>query len=121
MTDHPVVVSYSQNAEDIVLNRLFRDQPSGSYIDVGASHPELDSVTKLFYDRGWHGINIDATPGVVQAFNKCRPRDLNVEAAVANERSELTFFMFKEPGLNTLSREVVKMHSRQPTHRSSWI
>ena len=33
--------------------------PSGFYIDVGACHPVVHSVTKLFYERGWNGINID--------------------------------------------------------------
>ena len=46
-------VSYAQNFEDVILNRIFKDKESGFYIDVGAHHPIYDSVTKAFYERGW--------------------------------------------------------------------
>ena len=52
-------ISYAQNFEDVLLNRVFRDRLDGSYIDIGALHPTIDSVTKAFYDRGWSGINIE--------------------------------------------------------------
>ena len=41
---------------------------SGFYVDIGAFHPTEDSVTKLFYDRGWRGINVDPVPEVVASF-----------------------------------------------------
>jgi hypothetical protein len=53
-------ISYANNAEDIVLIRLFDDQGSGRYIDVGASFPELGSVTKIFYGNGWGGVILSA-------------------------------------------------------------
>ena len=52
----PTIVSWAQNGEDIVLRRALRDVAIGVYIDVGAADPDRDSVTKLFYDMGWHGI-----------------------------------------------------------------
>ena len=52
-------ISYSQNYEDIYLWRLLQDVHHGFYIDVGAFDHQKDSVTKLFYDRGWSGINIE--------------------------------------------------------------
>ena len=40
---------------------------SGFYVDVGAGHPEIASVTKHFYDLGWHGINIEPRVGCHRA------------------------------------------------------
>ena len=56
------MISYAQNQEDVLLRREFPDCTNGFYIDVGANDPVWDSVTKHFYDRGWHGINIE--PGL---------------------------------------------------------
>ncbi|MDP1785627.1 MAG: glycosyltransferase [Sulfuricurvum sp.] len=52
------VISYAKNAEDIMLSRALSDVQHGFYIDVGASDPLIDSVTALFYEKGWRGINI---------------------------------------------------------------
>jgi hypothetical protein len=54
-------VSYAQNYEDILLGRALR-KSEGFYIDVGANHPVFHSVTKLFHDRGWRGINVEPSP-----------------------------------------------------------
>jgi hypothetical protein len=52
-------ISYAQNFEDVMLWRALKGLKKGFYIDVGAHDPEVDSVTKAFYDRGWCGINIE--------------------------------------------------------------
>ncbi|MCW5198180.1 hypothetical protein VU06_00335 [Desulfobulbus sp. F3] len=77
----------------------------GFYIDIGAHHPKRFSNTFYFYRQGWHGINIDAMPRSMELFNKIRPRDINIEAAISDEKVELTYYMFDEPALNTLSKE----------------
>ena len=53
------IVSYAQNFEDVMLHRALKNIDQGFYIDVGANDPEIDSVTKAFYDMGWRGINIE--------------------------------------------------------------
>ena len=40
------MISYAQNFEDVVLNRVFHDVKDGRYIDVGAYDPVIDSVTR---------------------------------------------------------------------------
>jgi len=75
-------VSYAQNGEDIVLARGLRHN-DGFYVDVGAFDPDVDSVTKLFYQRGWSGINVDPVPEVIERFRRQRPRDVNVQIAVS--------------------------------------
>jgi hypothetical protein len=41
-------VSYAQNFEDVLLWRALRQVRNGFYIDVGAAHPDIDSVTRAF-------------------------------------------------------------------------
>src|SRR5688572_4513997 len=54
----PLITSFAQNGEDVRLWRIFANQGPGFYVDVGAGDPTADSVTRLFYDSGWTGINI---------------------------------------------------------------
>ena len=55
----PPILSYAQNAEDVVLSRVFAAQEFGFYVDIGARHSVEDSVTLHFYERGWHGVNVE--------------------------------------------------------------
>src|SRR4051794_10306733 len=74
------VSSYSQEGEDMVLRRVFNNKRGGFFVDVGAHHPRMYSNTYYFYLRDWRGINIDAMPGGMAAFDRMRPGDINVEA-----------------------------------------
>ena len=67
--------SFAQNNEDVLLWRCFRDKKQGFYVDVGASSPITDSVTHLFYEEGWAGINLDPLPERVAELSRLRPRD----------------------------------------------
>jgi FkbM family methyltransferase len=84
------IVSYAQNFEDVLLDRVFAGVDDGFYVDVGAYHPVDDSVTKTFYDRGWSGINIE--PGeVFETLAAARPRDVNLNLAVYDRAGEIEF------------------------------
>ena len=98
-------ISYAQNFEDVILNRLFADQPTGFYLDVGAQHPLYDSVTKAFYDRGWQGINIEPVKEYYQLLEQARERDLNLNFAVGETESELEFYEIVGTGLSTFDRQ----------------
>ena len=99
-------IYFSQEGEDVILRRIFEDQKNGFYIDIGAHHPKRFSNTYYFYDRGWEGINIDATPGSMKIFQKFRPRDINLEIAISEKEQQLTYFMFNEPALNSFSKSL---------------
>lgn len=98
--------SYSQEGEDMLLDRFLADKPSGFYVDVGAHHPRRFSNTYLLYCKGWRGLNIDANPGSMKLFQQLRPRDINVEAGVASSPQELTYYIFNEPALNTFNKSL---------------
>ena len=72
-------ISYSQHFEDFILFYIFQDIQNGFYIDVGANDPDLISVTKAFYQRGWYGINIEPLPEKYRLFEKFRKRDINLQ------------------------------------------
>ncbi|YAF95883.1 MAG: FkbM family methyltransferase [Nodularia sp. CChRGM 3473] len=100
-------ISYAQNFEDVLLNRVFNYKSQGFYIDVGALHPTIDSVTKAFYDRGWSGINIEPIKEQYALFEKERPRDINLNIALSNIEGELEFFqVVGQPGNSTLNKEI---------------
>ena len=101
-------ISYAQNQEDVLLWRVFKDQPVGFYVDVGAAHPEWESVTKAFYDRGWRGINFEPNPHFFSMLEKERPRDINICALVGSEASEMELNIVGNTGLSTASSEGLK-------------
>ena len=98
-------ICYSQNGEDLILNRFLDNKKEGFFVDVGAHHPIRFSNTYLFYKKGWTGINIDAMPGSMIQFNKIRPKDINIESGVGLKNDQLTFYQFNESALNTFSKK----------------
>ncbi len=59
-------VTHAQHGDDIIIRAVFDnlgiDNPS--YLDIGAHHPTNISNTKLFYDAGSRGINVEANPNL---------------------------------------------------------
>jgi|SRR5579864_1228169 len=106
-------ISYAQNMEDILLDRLF-PEAAGTFVDVGANHPFQDSNTYYFYLRGWRGVNIEPSPQGHALFMKDRPEDLNLSVAVSDVAGEAPFFEISGnaglTGLSTLSAAVAEGH-----------
>jgi FkbM family methyltransferase len=98
--------SYSQEGEDLILERLLRGTAAGYYIDVGACHPKKFSNTYLFYRRGWTGINVDPTPGSMDEFRRVRPRDINIESAISDDATELPFHEYSNPLYNSVGERL---------------
>ncbi|MEO3474824.1 FkbM family methyltransferase [Roseomonas sp. CAU 1739] len=95
--------SFSQDGEDRIVVRLFRHRRNGFYIDIGAHHPHRFSNTALLHEMGWRGINIDATPGSMDAFAEARPQDINLWTAVADQEGTIPFKVFGEGAYNSLA------------------
>lgn len=68
-------LSYARNFEDVMLWRALRHIPTGTWIHVGADHPESGSVTRAFADRGWSGLNILRDADRLPLWQAARPRD----------------------------------------------
>lgn len=101
-------LSYSQSGEDMILDTIFCDVDKGTYVDVGSNNPYVQSNTYYLYKKGWQGVNIDALPGSMKLFNKVRPLDINIEAAISNEEKELTYYMFSSSFYNTFNDKDVE-------------
>lgn len=97
---------YSQEGEDILVDRLLGGKEKGFYIDIGAHHPRRFSNTYYFYLKGWSGINIEPNPELHKLFSKWRPRDINLNAGLYSLPVELKYYYFEEPALNTFSTDV---------------
>lgn len=94
-------VTYAQNFEDLMLWRALRNVSSGFYIDVGANDPRDKSVTKVFYDNGWNGINIEPDPEPFSRLQQERPRDINLNIGVWDSCRDRTFHIVE--GCSALS------------------
>lgn len=108
--------SYSQEGEDMILRRIFQERTDGFYVDVGAYHPKHLSNTYYFYRRGWCGINIDAMPGSMELFRQMRTRDINIEAAIAIDNLERSFYIFNGRALNTLDVQLAAQRTNGEIH-----
>jgi len=87
-------VSYAQNAEDVVLARaLLPDENVGFYLDVGAGHPVIDSVTKAFSERGWRGVNVEPLAEEHALLTEGRPDDVNLNVALGSVPGTVKLFV----------------------------
>lgn len=85
--------SYAQDKEDIIIKQLLPDVINGFYIDIGANDPDEYSVTKLFYNSGWHGINIEPLPEVYKSLKIARTADINLNIGVGDVRGRRKLYI----------------------------
>lgn len=105
-------VSYAQNFEDVILWRCFGSLNDGFYVDVGAYDPQEHSVTKAFYDRGWHGVNIEPVGALYHRLEQARPRDINLQIAAGNTNSTIKMYEVANTGLSTTVEDIASTHQR---------
>jgi FkbM family methyltransferase len=108
-------VSFAQNREDIILASFFENTKKGFYVDVGANDPEVDSVTKYFYMRGWSGINLEPQAVHYRALKEHRPRDINLNVGVGSEKGELSLRQYEGDGLSTFSEDMKYDYIKEST------
>lgn len=99
--------SWSQCAEDIVLYSLLGGRRKGFYLDLGAHDPTIISVTKLFYDIGWSGVNIEANPDKLKVLKKVRTRDLNLNYAIG-KKSTYKLFIMSASSMSTVNSRALR-------------
>jgi len=107
------LVSSAQNQEDIMLWRALRLVTDGFYIDVGAADPDFLSVTRLFYEQGWHGINLEPDSAYFAALTRARPRDINLNLGAGREAAERVFYEVADTGLSTLDADIAARHKAE--------
>ena len=102
--------SYAQNFEDLMLYRALGKVERGFYIDIRAQHPEIDSVSKAFFDRGWRGVHVEPVPHYANLLREARPGEQVIEAVVSDRFGHTTFAVSRrrwpvksQSGLNSLA------------------
>jgi len=101
--------AYSQEGEDLVIARLLEtdlDKRAGFYVDIGAHHPKKHSNTQYFYERGWIGLNVDASEEGIRQFKLERENDINILTGVGESDGSMIFYEFNIPALNSFDKEL---------------
>lgn len=106
-------ISFAQNREDVILWRALGHLEKGFYIDVGANDPVEHSVTKAFYDRGWHGLNVEPVQQWHDRLREARPRDINLQVAAGSREGVMTLYEVADSGLSTSSKLVADRHGEK--------
>jgi FkbM family methyltransferase len=109
------LISYAQNFEDVMLWRALGQVERGFYVDAGAWSPDADSVTRLFSERGWRGINIEPNPELFAKLAERRPNDVNLNLAVGAREGLATINLVKNggSGLSTMRDDYAQLHQAQ--------
>jgi FkbM family methyltransferase len=84
---------YSQNGEDIYVEKLLEGIKQGSciYIDVGANQPTQISNTYLFYRKGFRGILIEPNGELSKLCRRFRKHDVFLSVGAAESAGVAEF------------------------------
>lgn len=108
------LISYGQNAEDVVLYRTFKDVRNGRYVDVGSGHPKFGSLTKNLYERlGWRGVDIEPLRFESDLLASARPFNRVLQCAIGSEAGTFDFYRLTNNwGMSTLDPNIAAAHRR---------
>ncbi len=108
--------SYSQFAEDLLIECYLGRRKGVRYIDVGCLWPVKLSNTYRFYKAGGSGLCIDPNPTIAAEFRAARPNDIFFNAGVSNREGQLDYAMFQNPVFNTFdpAKRAKVMNSGKP-------
>ena len=106
-------LSYAQNFEDAMLWRALGHIPNGTYVDVGAQHPRIDSVSRAFYEHGWRGIHVEPVPAFAELLRADRPDETVLQAALGEHPGTLALHVFADTGLSTAVPHYAQRHQTE--------
>ena len=96
---------FSFSGVDIILEKIFKNQDKGIYIDVGCQHPIKNNNTYLLYKKGWEGINVDLDKDNIDLFNASRSKDNNFNKALSSDVNDVDlYFYHKKSPINTINK-----------------
>ncbi|MEW6372023.1 MAG: FkbM family methyltransferase [Pseudomonadota bacterium] len=103
-------VSYAQNFEDVMLWRALKHVENGLYVDVGAQHPRVDSVSRAFYEHGWRGVHIEPVQAYADLLRADRPDETVLQVALSDAEGVLELKVIPETGLSTAVDAYAERH-----------
>ncbi|MHB1360272.1 MAG: FkbM family methyltransferase [Rhodocyclaceae bacterium] len=107
------LTSYAQQMEDVMLWRALQHVERGCYVDIGAQHPVIDSVSKAFYERGWRGIHVEPVPAYAALLRAERPDETVLEVALGAQAGALELHVLADTGLSTASAAAAACIARE--------
>jgi FkbM family methyltransferase len=96
-------ISHAQNGEDVRVWRALRGIQDLFYVEVGASHPVVDSVTAALSAEGGRGLLVEVDPDAAELLREGRPKDVVVAAAASSSSGVLTFHELDRRGWGTVA------------------
>lgn len=108
-------IAFGQNAEDVILTRAFQGTQNGTYVDAGAGHPTLGSITKNLYDHlGFYGVEIEPIPYLAGLLTKERPLNKVINVGIGTKSSNTNFYECKSDwALSTFDKKLKTQHESQ--------
>jgi FkbM family methyltransferase len=113
--------SYAQNFEDVMLWRALGHVDAGTYVDVGAQHPVVDSVSKAFYERGWRGTHIEPVPEFAELLRRDRPDETVLQVALGAAEGTLELNVIADTGLSTAVSAYAQRHHDEQGMQASRV
>lgn len=107
---------FSFSGVDIILEKIFKNQDKGIYIDVGCQHPIKNNNTYLLYKKGWEGINVDLDKDNIDLFNASRSKDNNFNKALSSDVNDVDlYFYHKKSPINTIDKKTSEFQKAKVT------
>ncbi len=94
------MISFAQNFEDVILNRVFINKKNGFFLDIGAQHPVIDSVSRHFILNGWNGILVEPVPAYATLLKEEYPH-ITVMQKYVGEMGKQEMYIIADTGLST--------------------
>lgn len=93
-----------------MLWRALGHVTDGLYVDIGAQHPRIDSISRAFHERGWHGVHVEPVPAFAEMVRKDRPGDTVLQIALGEQAGTLALNVFPDTGLSTAIDDYAERH-----------
>lgn len=94
-------LTYSQEGEDIIIEKYFHNLKEGYFIDIGAYHPYKYSNTYKLSMKGWNGINIEPGRTNYRLFQLARRNDINLNIGIGYNIYSCKYYVFEDEALNS--------------------
>lgn len=85
----------------------------GVYVDVGAQHPRIDSISRAFYEHGWRGVHIEPVPAFAEMLRQDRPDETVLQMAIGAAEGTVELNVFADTGLSTAIRDYADRHQSE--------
>jgi FkbM family methyltransferase len=103
---------YSQNDEEKVILDLFKDQPTGRLLDIGAFDGKTFSNSLALIEKGWRAVLVEPNPTSLVALINLHGTNRNVEIVGA--------LVSPEPGLQEMFTCQDAVSTTNPDFKPMW-